>query len=331
MSPTLLIMAAGLGSRYGGLKQIDAVGPSGETLLEYAVYDAIRAGYGKIVFIIQEFFARKFQNQVAAKFSSRIPVEYAYQTLNQLPDGFTVPAGRQKPWGTAHATLAARPYIHEPFVSINADDFYGKFSFQIMADYLQSIKPDSIDYAMVGYQLQNTLSPHGTVNRGICQVKNGFLQTTIEHINISTDDLAPTLSPDRRGELFPIERDSANLNKHSSNLQGGVFTGHEIVSMNFWGFTPQIFPQIETQFKTFLNNINHPLKQEFYIPDTVSTLIKNDQATVKVIPSRDHWFGITHKEDKNHVQSQIQALVNQGIYPQNLWSKIWYHNSNDET
>lgn len=295
MKPTLLILAAGLGNRYGGLKQMDQVGPSGETLLEYAVYDAIRAGFGRVVFIIQDFFAQDFKQKVTSRFTSKIEINYAYQTISDLPAKYFFHKNRSKPWGTGHAVYASRSVINEPFVVINADDFYGPSGYQIMADYIQN-QNFTTNYAMVGYKLKNTLSPHGSVNRGICEVNDGYLQTTIERTGIPS-------------QLTGKEGNNENL----------TLTGYEIVSMNFWGFTPQIFTQLEQLFIKFLKQLPDLLNQEFYLPDAVSALISLRTASVRIFSTQDQWFGITYREDKSHVAEQIRKLVNQGIYPENLW------------
>lgn len=300
MKPTLFILAAGLGSRYGGLKQLDSVGPSGETLLEYSVYDAIRAGFDKVVFVIQEFFSDEFKQQVSTKFQNKIKVEYAYQELEDLPDGFSLPIGRKKPWGTAHAILSARKVINQPFVVINADDYYGPTSYKLATEYFgQKFDLNSTQYAMVGYQLKNTYSKHGSVNRGICQTKNHFLVTTEEVLGITPTNQA-SICTDETGKTKKL-------------------TGNEIVSMNFWLFTPHIFIQIEELFKQFLNNLTDPLKQEFFIPNEVSKLINSQQATVQVLASQDKWFGITYKQDKKTVTKEINKLISQKIYPTSLW------------
>jgi len=299
MKPTLLILAAGMGSRYGGLKQIEPVGPNGETILEYSVFDAIRAGFGKVVFVIRESFADDFKNRFEPKLNGKIGIEYVYQEIDKLPKGFKLPEDREKPWGTGHAVLMAKDIIKEPFAAINADDFYGAKAYQVIAEYLkQSVIQDK--YAMVGYQLSNTLSEFGSVSRGICVTDDNKQLTQItETHKIRTE-----------GNLILCESDG----KEDMEL-----TGKEIVSMNFWGFQPTIFDFIENQFIDFLHhNINQP-KSEFYIPFVVFEMIKRGQINVEVLTADSPWFGVTYKEDKPFVIKQIQDLTDQGIYPEILW------------
>jgi UTP-glucose-1-phosphate uridylyltransferase len=300
MKPTLLVLAAGMGSRYGGLKQLDGVGPSGETILEYSVYDAIRAGYGKIVFVIRAEFAADFEAQVASKFANQIPVAYVHQTLDMLPPGFSVPPQRQKPWGTGQAILITEAVIKEPFVAINADDFYGADSFQRLGDHLTTLTDLTVtDYAMVGYTLRNTLSEHGSVARGICQQDGEYLQSIIERTQIEKVGNGATFT-DAQGQTHPL-------------------SGDEVVSLNIWGFTPAIFAHLQQLFVEFLHAEGRSEKGEFYIPNAVGELIKRQQARVKVLSSQSPWFGVTYRDDKPRVQNSIQALVEQGIYPPNLW------------
>jgi UTP-glucose-1-phosphate uridylyltransferase len=297
MKPTLLILAAGMGSRFGGLKQMESVGPSGETIMDYSVFDAVRAGFGKVVFVIRPDFADAFRAQLGARYSSVLPVEYAFQELHKLPPGFSVPTVREKPWGTGHAILMARDVIHEPFAAINADDFYGLEAFCSMAACLST---DSDDFCMVGYRLQQTLSENGSVARGVCDVDNGFLAGVTE--------------------LTKIVR---NPNGGAMN-QGGetdrYLNGKEIVSMNFWGFRPHIFPSLEAEFRKFLEKQGHEAKTEFYIPSVVDSLIHSGACRVKVLETEASWFGVTYREDKPNVQRSIHGLVNSGAYPSNLWS-----------
>jgi len=290
--PTLVLLAAGMGSRYGGLKQVDPVGPSGETLLDYSIYDALRAGFGKVVFIIRHDIEAQFREVVGKRFAGRVPVEYAFQELGDLPAGFKVPEGRTKPWGTTHAILAAEKVVREPFTVINADDYYGRSSFQSMAVHLTSGSPD---LAMVGFQLKNTLSEHGTVARGICTVgADGYL-TSVE-------------------ELTKIEKTSTGARDGDR-----VFTGEELVSMNFWGFQPGVFPDLRASFTGFLQRAGNELKSECYIPATVNELMLAGKARVRVLSSRDPWFGVTYKEDKPRVVESIARLVANGDYPAKLW------------
>lgn len=299
MKPTLLILAAGMGSRFGGLKQVEPVGPNGETILEYSVFDAIRAGFGKVVFVIRDSFAENFKNQFEPKLSGKIEIEYVFQETNILPDGFILPEGREKPWGTGHAVLMAKNVIKEPFAVINADDFYGPEAYQVLSRYL-STQASSNEYAMVGYQLDKTLSEFGSVSRGICVTdnKDQLFEITETH-KIRPED----------GKIF-CEASDGNIKELS---------GNEIVSMNFWGFHPSIFSNIEDQFIEFLKqNIDVP-KSEFYIPFVVYEMIKKGIITVDVLEADSPWFGVTYKEDKPYVIKQILNLTNAEIYPQKLW------------
>jgi len=299
MKPTLLILAAGMGSRYGGLKQIEPVGPNGETILEYSVYDAIRAGFGKVVFVIRESFAEDFKARFESKLAGKIEIEYVFQELNKLPQGFQLPENREKPWGTGHAVLMARDVIHEPFAAINADDFYGAEAYQIIADFLNnSAKKD--EYAMIGYQLDKTLSEFGGVSRGICQTDNNDYLTKIV-------------------ETHKIRQEGNEIFSESENQEKTILSKSDIVSMNFWGFHPSVFTNIENQFIDFLkNNIEVP-KSEFYIPVVVFEMIKTNLAKVKVLKADSPWFGVTFQEDKPFVMHQIKNMTDQGIYPKNLW------------
>jgi hypothetical protein len=291
--PTLVLLAAGMGSRYGGLKQVDSVGPSGETLLDYSIYDALRAGFGKVVFIIRHDIEAQFREVVGKRFEGRVPVDYAFQELNDLPDGFQVPEGRTKPWGTTHAILAATQVVHEPFAVLNADDFYGRESFATLARHLTS---GSQDLAMVGFQLKNTLSEHGTVARGVCGVgPDGYL-TSVE-------------------EFTKIEKTATGAREGARQ-----FTGDELVSMNFWGFQPPVFPELREQFTAFLRKSGSELKSECYIPASVNELMVAGKARVKMLSSRSPWFGVTYKEDKPRVVASLAQLVQQGEYPAKLWA-----------
>lgn len=299
MKPTLLILAAGMGSRFGGLKQIEPVGPNGETILEYSVYDAIRAGFGKVVFVIRESFAESFKTRFESKLEGKIEIEYVFQETNMLPAGFQLPGNREKPWGTGHAVLMAKDAINEPFAVINADDFYGAEAYQVIAKYLtRLITP--VKYAMVGYRLNNTLSEFGSVSRGICITDENNQLTKITETH--------KIRPD--GNLIVCESEA----KEPVELKGD-----ETVSMNFWGFHPSIFENIENQFIEFLtHHIDQP-KSEFYIPFVVFEMIKTGQINVEVLKADSPWFGVTYKEDKPYVIDQIQNLTNQGIYPEKLW------------
>jgi UTP-glucose-1-phosphate uridylyltransferase len=297
-SPTLLVLAAGMGSRYGGLKQIDPVGPGGETIIDYSIYDALRAGFGKLVFIIRKDIEQQFKEIVGARFEKRIAVEYVFQELDLLPPGFELPAGRTKPWGTGHAILMAADAIHEPFAVINADDFYGAAGYRVLAQQLQSGSPD---YSMVGFILRNTLSEFGSVARGVCQVSSdGYLKDVVE--------------------LTKIERDGAHAKNTDAAGKVTNLTGDEVVSMNMWGFTPGIFPELQEQFKTFLALNSSNLKAEFFIPSVVNELVLAGRTRVKVLPSNDSWFGITYRDDHPRVVASISRLIHEGYYPERLWS-----------
>ena len=301
MKPTLLVLAAGMGSRYGGLKQLDQVGPSGETIIDYSIFDAIRAGFGKVVFIIRRDIEDAFKNAIGSRYAGEIAVDYAFQQLDILPEGFSVPEGREKPWGTGHAVYCASNLVKEPFAVINGDDFYGREGFQLLADYLKQAKDgEKADFSMCGFIMRNTLSDNGSVSRGVCEVdKNGNLSEVVE-----------TLKIERNGN-----------GARSFMDDGSVFdyTGDEIVSMNMWGFTPSLFDYIEDMFIEFLRKRGREMKSEFFIPLVADTLIKQGKANVRVMTSKDEWFGITYREDKPGVVASVKKLVEQGIYPEKLF------------
>ncbi len=299
MKPTLLVLAAGVGSRYGSLKQIDQFGPSGETIIDYAVYDAIRAGFGKVIFVIRESIESDFREVCYSKFSDKIAIDYALQELDHLPPGIALPANRTKPWGTGHAVLVAANKIKEPFAVINADDFYGLKSFQLMADFLS--KTTKATYCMVGYRLSNTLSDHGYVSRGICQVdQQGYLQSITERTHIYRKPDHQIVYQAAQGEEIPL-------------------SGDEVASMNLMGFTPEVFEQFEVSFKAFLQqNVQHP-RQEFYLPSVVNEIIHAGQLNVQVLHTDEQWFGVTYQEDKAIVRQALGKLVAAGIYPETLW------------
>lgn len=303
MKPTLLILAAGMGSRYGGLKQLDAMGPSGEVVLDYSVFDAIRAGFGKVVFVIRRDFEQQFREQVGARFAGRIQVEYAFQDLRDLPPPHQVPEGRVKPWGTAHAVLAAESVVHEPFLMINADDFYGCDAFEkIAADLIQPRPEDGKShYSMVGFYLRNTLSDFGSVARGVC----------------TTDASGMLASVTEMTKIFKISGGAENREDAENPVQ---LSGDEVVSMNFFGFTPDVFGHLREAFRGFLDSNGGDLKAECYVPKEVDVLIKNGKADVRVLESTGKWFGVTYPEDKAEVVSAIQRLVQEGEYPESLWS-----------
>ena len=285
-------MAAGMGSRYGGLKQLDAIGPSGETIIDYSVYDAIKAGFTKVVFIIRKDFEQEFKSKITDKYEGQIQVEFAFQDLNDLPDEFTCPEGREKPWGTGHAIFSARDVINEPFVAINGDDFYGRESFKVVADYYRK---GANSFSMVAFKLDKTLSSFGGVTRGLCTVNDEKLNTVIETADLQKTDYGVSSNRD-------IELD-----------------GSEPVSMNVWGFTPILFKYLEEKFVEFLSENGTEMKSEYLIPSVVNELIQSGQETVHVLRSGATWFGVTYKEDKPFVEGEIEKLVNKGEYPGKLF------------
>lgn len=295
MKPTLLILAAGMGSRFGGLKQVEPVGPNGEAIIDYSIFDAIRAGFGKVVFVIRENFADAFKEKFGDKLAGKIEVEYVFQDLDNLPEGFSLPEGREKPWGTAHAILVAKNAINEPFCALNADDFYGYNAYKVIADFLKASK-NPTEYSMVGYKLGNTLSDFGSVSRGISEVnKNGELESIVETKKIFKKD----------GKVISEEPDGSEK----------LLTGNETVSMNMWGFKTSIFPFLEEKFKEFLKTEIDKPKSEMYIPSVVFEMIEKGNATVKVLKTDSPWFGVTYKEDKPIVVNKINSLIEQGDYP----------------
>ncbi len=299
MKPTLLILAAGMGSRFGGLKQVEPIGPSGEAIIDYSIYDAISAGFGKVVFVIRESFADAFKDKFDSLLKGKIDVEYVYQELDMLPEGFTLPEGREKPWGTAHAILVAKDVINEPFCAINADDFYGKAAYKIMAKFLTSSEKNT-EYSMVGYHLNKTLSEFGSVSRGICNVdENKNLNKIVETLTILIKD----------DKVISVEEDGSET----------ILTGEESVSMNIWGFKPSLFETIENKFVDFLNTEIDKPKSEMLIPSLVFEMINEQKATVKVLEADSPWFGVTYKEDKPFVVEKINKLIKEGEYPKNLW------------
>ncbi|MEY2881336.1 MAG: hypothetical protein RLZZ15_3716 [Verrucomicrobiota bacterium] len=317
MAYTLLVLAAGMGSRYGGLKQIDPVGPSGETVLDYAVFDALRAGFTRVVFVIRKDFEQLFREKIGARYAGRIAVDYVFQSLDQLPPGFAVPAGREKPWGTGHAVWCARDAVRENFAVINADDFYGADSFARLGAFLSGNRKSEFEnrkFAMVGFKLANTLSEHGAVSRGLC-------------------------TADATGALVSVTETHGITREATGAGAGMKFSGDEIVSLNCWGFTPALFAGLDGEFRAFLGSVGaaapaprseetrgegaaapaNLLKAEFYLPGAVSTLIARREATVAVLPTESAWFGITFREDKPRVEAAIAALVREGKYPARLW------------
>lgn len=302
MKPTLVVLAAGMGSRYGGLKQVDPVGPSGEAILDYSVFDAIRGGFGKVVFVIRKDFETEFKERIGKKYEGLVAVDYCYQDLNDLPAPYAFPEGRTKPWGTAHATRAARHVVKEPFAVINADDFYGRDAMAKLGAYLSSVDPTSLHFAMVGYRLDLTLSENGSVARGICDISaDGMLRGVTEMTKLVR---AGEVAENREGEAAPVR---VPLDAR--------------VSMNCWGFTPQLFAELEARFVKFLAARGTEMKSEWYIPFVVDELIKEGRADCKVLPTDSSWFGVTYREDKPYVMAEIRKLVEQGEYPANLLAR----------
>lgn len=300
MKPTLLILAAGIGSRYGGLKQLDRIGPSGETIVDYSVYDALQAGFGKVVFIIKEAIEKDFREAFFEKLKDHVAIEYVMQEIRKVPAGIEVPASRQKPWGTGHAILMADGVIDGPFAVINSDDFYGRGAYQTLADfYTKAHTGNGDEYCMVGYRVSNTLSEFGAVSRGVCRADaKGFLVDVVERTQIERRMNGIRFIENEKE--FPLEDDT-------------------VVSMNFWGFTPSFFGHLRRGFDAFIReNVNEP-KAEYYIPTEVNHLIKSNLAAVRVLPCAEKWFGMTYREDRELVVKNIRALVKNGTYPENLW------------
>jgi len=300
MKPTLFVLAAGMGSRYGGLKQLDGLGPSGETIMDYSVYDAVRAGFGKIVFVIRSTFEKDFKEAVLDKYKGLIDTEIVFQELTNVPEGSVYNTEREKPWGTNHAVLMGKDVIKEPFAVINADDFYGQESFAILADFLNSVEGKKNEYCMIGYRVGNTLSESGAVSRGVCVAdENGLLQTVVERTHIEEKG-GKIVFIDEKGEEVAIEANTP-------------------VSMNMWGFTPDYFDYSVEAFKKFLAEDGQKLKSEFYIPLAVNDLIVANKVTCKVLDTPSKWFGVTYAEDRPQVVLKINELVRKGAYPEKLY------------
>jgi len=301
MKPTLFVLAAGMGSRYGGLKQMDGLGPGGATIMDYSIFDAVRAGFGKVVFVVRHSFEADFRSKIVTKYQGHVPVEIVFQELENLPVGYVCPTERVKPWGTNHAVLMGKDVIKEPFAVINADDFYGKESFQILADWLKEVAGKKNTYCMVGYRLGNTLSESGSVARGICQNDSSSnLKTVVERTYIIRDTDGIIKFKNDEGQLCEVEENAP-------------------VSMNMWGFTPDYFEHSETAFKSFLDEFGNQAKSEFYIPLVVNNLIVSGVATCRVLDTPSKWFGVTYAEDRPTVVAKLEQLVKQGVYPENLW------------
>ncbi len=300
MKPTLFVLAAGMGSRYGGLKQLDGLGPNGETIMDYSIFDAIRGGFGKVVFVIRKDFEADFREKVLNKYIDHIPVELVFQSPDKLPEGFTCPADRVKPWGTNHAVMMGKTAINEPFAVINADDFYGRDSFAVLGKWLSQMEGKTNQYCMVGYRVGNTLSESGSVSRGVCATDNNRMLTDVV-------------------ERTKIERIDGVVKYKDENDQWIAIEDNTPVSMNMWGFTPDYFAHSDAAFVEFLNTNIDNLKAEFYIPLVVNNLIKAGTSTVEVLDTTATWFGVTYAEDRPSVVAKIQALVDAGEYPEKLF------------
>ena len=303
MKPTLFLLAAGMGSRYGGLKQLDGLGPNGETIMDYSIYDAIHAGFGKLVFVIRKDFEEDFRKKIISKYEGHIPCELVFQSLDALPEGFTVPEGRTKPWGTNHALMMGESVINEPFGIVNCDDLYGRDSFEVMGKFLSNLPEGSKNkYAMVGFRVGNTLSESGTVSRGVCATNSENLLTDVV-------------------ERTKIERHNGDVQYLDENEKWVTIDDKTPVSMNFWGFTPDYFEYSKDYFKSFLSDPKNManLKSEFFIPLMVDKLIKENTATVEVLDTASKWFGVTYPEDRQGTVDKIQKLIDEGVYPSKLF------------
>ncbi len=298
MKPTLYVLAAGMGSRYGGLKQLDGLGPQGQTIMDYSIYDALRAGFGKIVFVIRKDFEEQFREKILSKYEGHVPVELVFQGLDKLPEGYTCPADRTKPWGTNHAVLMAEGTINEPFAVINADDYYGPDAFAVMGKFLSDLDPakDKGKYAMVGFRVGNTMTENGSVSRGVCSTKAGKLTDGVERTAISYDPEHRIVFTDENGRVQTLDPATP-------------------VSMNLWGFTPDYFDFSKREFRHFLDEKIDQPKSEFYIPTCVDTLIKNGEASVDVLDTTSKWFGVTYPEDRQDVVDKLAAAHAAGLYP----------------
>ncbi len=300
MKPTLFVLAAGMGSRYGGLKQLDGLGPHGETIMDYSIYDAIQSGFGKVVFVIRRDFEQEFRDKILSKYESKIPTEVVFQSVDALPEGFTCPEERTKPWGTNHAVLMGKDVIKEPFAVINSDDFYGRNSFEVLAKALSELPEGAHDrYFMVGFNVGNTMSESGTVSRGVCETENGLLKSVVERTKIGYDENHDIIFTD--GDL--VEKLEPTTP----------------VSMNFWGFTPDYFAHSEKSFVNFLNHSITVPKSEFFIPIVVSELVESGQSTVEVLRTDSKWFGVTYSEDRPAVVEKFAELHHQGVYPEKMF------------
>ena len=300
MKPTLLIMAAGMGSRFGGLKQLAGLGPHGEVIMDYSIFDAMRAGFGKVVFVIRRSMEQDFREHVLPRFNNKVAFDIVFQELDILPNGFTCPEGREKPWGTNHAIMMGATVIREPFAAINADDYYGVDAFKVLADYLKTLEHSQNKYCMVGFQVGNTLSELGSVSRGVCtEDASGNLTSIVERTHIIREK-GEVKYKDDNGQLIPLADDTP-------------------VSMNMWGFTPDYFQHSEAMFKSFLKEKGQEMKSEFYIPFAVNELIQSKTASIKVLSTTSQWFGVTYKEDGPAVVARLKELHDTGVYPEKLF------------
>lgn len=300
MKPTLFVLAAGMGSRYGGLKQLDGLGPNGETIMDYSIFDAVNAGFGKLVFVIRQSFEEDFREKIVKKYEKKIPVELVFQELNKLPEGFVPHPDRVKPWGTNHAVMMGKDVIHEPFAVINADDFYGRESFKVLADYLKTLENSENKYCMVGYRVGNTLSESGTVARGVCETDDA-------------DNLTGVV------ERTQIKRIDGAVKYKDENDNWIAIDDNTPVSMNMWGFTPDYFKHSDDYFVHFLKENAENIKAEYFIPLLVNNLIVTGVSSVKVLDTPSKWFGVTYAEDRPEVVAKLQKLADDGIYPSPLW------------
>lgn len=299
--PTLFVLAAGMGSRYGGLKQLDALGPHGETIMDYSVYDAMRAGFGKVVFVIRKDFEDDFRNKILSKYEGHIPVDIVFQSIDRLPSGFECPDERTKPWGPAHAVLMAKDTIDTPFAVINADDFYGRNSFEVIANDLMRPREQAGDYSMVGFRVGNTMTENGSVSRGVCENKEGMLTSIVERKSIAYNNDHDIVFTDENGEEQKLSPDTP-------------------VSMNMWGFTPDYFDLAEREFIKFLERDLNTPKAEQVIPDVADALIKSGEASVRVLDTDSKWFGVTYADDRAGVMEKFAELHRSGEYPENLFT-----------
>ncbi len=299
MKPTLVVLAAGMGSRYGKLKQMDGFGPNGETIIDYSIYDAIQAGFGKVVFIVRDYFLQEFKDKMNPKFGDKIVLEYVTQELANIPDGIEVHPEREKPWGTGHAVWVAKDKVNEPFAVINADDFYGGESYKVLSNYFKN--SDTEDYAVVAYRLKNTLSDHGTVNRGVCyNNESGHLTKVVECTKIRKEEDGVVRYPDDNNEKQILADDT-------------------LVSMNMWAFRPSYFKYVDDQFADFLKNFGKELKSEFYIPSAIDKLINDGTLNVDVLDTDSSWFGVTYQADKPIVMEKLNKLIAAGVYPNEIY------------